>query len=221
MPIGGPRKTRFDRGTLRRPCLRYIHFMGLYDPLNTDPEELLSVLAGAGSDVVDQCAIDVAEGLKDIAAHRGTKVSAVKKEFREFLRELPTADQIDNLGIKRARDVIASAHRKARREMWDRGERVAGTFGALPVIKLKPTKRHALRFQIGRGGHHVYVRTHAVKRMKQRQVSAEEIAEVLGQYDPVYYKNARRFGTGDVIVVAKPHRTGWIVITVMRRSLAS
>lgn len=221
------RTTRYNRGALRVPCLQYIHFMGIYHPFETNLGELLSILIGAAPDLVDQCQIDVAMGLKQIAEERGVPTSQVVSEFRSLMKELPSASDLVSMSNEEATRRLVASHRQLQRDLLGVGPVVASINeghpassvfgGTTEIVPIDGTRQRPLKFMMG--GYEVGLTSHAVKRMRERLLKLEDIAEVLSYHPSGFYRPGRsyRLSRGGIVVCAFPTPRGWTVKTVYRQ----
>lgn len=93
----------------------------------------------------------------------------------------------------------------------------------MTIVLLAGSKQRPVRFidDEGRGdgrGRLVGLLPHAAKRLKQRQVSLEDVAAALRSHDPEHYRHEQvRARFRDVRVVAvRAGDGGWTVITVFK-----
>ena len=98
---------------LRPPCMKYIHFLGLYRPFDANLSALYDSLLDADSNLVDQCMIDVWQGIQDVSMDRGVSPRLVSKEFKGILKSLPNAQQLSNMSRKKAIRTLLASHRNA------------------------------------------------------------------------------------------------------------
>lgn len=228
-------RSRYSRQTLRSACLDYIHLAGLYDPFGSDIKELVRVLRGAPQEVVDQCLIDTDLAIEALAADRGVSKSEIKREFRDLKKSLPGRADLEGISADAAASKIVSSHARLRRQIDPEepllarlDERDTDTIfggrgrpkppGVRPQIFLmRPTRRYPERFRMGVDGYEVSISDHAFKARQNRQISIEEIADVLFDRHPVYYRNKKnRFVQEHLVVIAVPARRGWTIVTVYR-----
>jgi len=100
------------RGSMDPVCLDYIHFLALYRPERQPLDDMLATLWKPDKEIAEQCAIELAEGLEDVADERGVPTRQIKREFRGLKKNLPNVMQLMRQGYQKASSTLVAAHRK-------------------------------------------------------------------------------------------------------------
>jgi len=94
-------------------CLDYFHFLALYYPSERGRlGEALVTYTNAGPEVVDQCAIELDNEIRKVAAARGARPKDIKKEFNELKKMLPTDKALNQMVTAQAEPYLLASYAK-------------------------------------------------------------------------------------------------------------
>lgn len=100
-----------SRRGIHQLCLDYFHFLALYYPEERGRlGEALVTYTNAGPDLIDQCALELSDEIRKVAAARGVRPQDIKREFKELKKTLPTDKVLNKMRAAEAEPVLVSAY---------------------------------------------------------------------------------------------------------------
>ncbi len=94
-------------------CLDYFHFLALYYPEERGRlGEALVTYTNAGPELIDQCALELGEEIRKVAAARGVRPKDIKREFKELKKALPTDKILNRMRSIDAEPFLVAAYSK-------------------------------------------------------------------------------------------------------------